>query len=151
MPPVHVLAALLLGALIPLQAGANARLSRSLADGQGSAWAASTVNFLVGLAVILVVLFSKGGGLAAFKGASSAPWWAWIGGLIGAAFVAGTVVCIPRLGAAEFLALAVLGQMLFSLAADHFGLVGLAVREVTPLRLLGVLLVAGGVALIKLK
>ena len=54
----------------------------------------------------------------------------------------------PRLGAAVFIGFAVAGQLIAGLVLDHYGLLGLAVREASPGRLAGVaLLIAGAVLL----
>ena len=78
-----------------------------------------------------------------------APWWVWLGGLLGAFYVLGSVVSAPRLGAATLVAVILAGQAVASLAVDHFGWVGFEENPVTPGRLLGVLLVAVGVALVR--
>ena len=57
---------------------------------------------------------------------------------------------VPRLGAATVLALIVVGQMLGSLAFDHFGLLGLAQHPVSPIRLAGAALLILGAVLIRL-
>jgi transporter family-2 protein len=59
------------------------------------------------------------------------------------------LLVIPQLGAAAFIALLVAGRMLASLAIDHFGLLGLVQRSVDLPRLLGVMLLIGGVVLIR--
>jgi uncharacterized membrane protein YdcZ (DUF606 family) len=58
-------------------------------------------------------------------------------GLLGAAYIAVTVVLAPRLGAASLIAALVAGQMAASLIVDHYGWIGFAQHAVTPLRLAG--------------
>lgn len=77
------------------------------------------------------------------------PLWAWSGGLFGAIFIGLALLVVPQLGAAAIIALLVAGQMLASLAIDHFGLLGLVQRCVDLPRLLGVMLLIGGVVLIR--
>lgn len=144
-PLALVLAAVLLGALLPLQAGANVRLSAHL---PGPAHAAA-VNFVVGAVVLLLAVAAWKPELPAPARVAQAPWWAWIGGVLGACFVLGAVLLTPRLGPAVFLAAMVAGQMLASLAIDHHGWLGFAVREVTPGRALGAALVLAGVILVR--
>jgi bacterial/archaeal transporter family-2 protein len=76
-----------------------------LRDALGSALIATIINFFVGLVAL--------GGLAPTTGARVAPgslpsvpaWaWAWLGGLLGATYVAAATVLGPRRGAAAFLA-----------------------------------------------
>ena len=73
----------------------------------------------------------------------------WIGGLLGAFYVLGSIVAAPRLGAVTLVALILAGQTLASLAVDHFGWVGFEEQPITPLRLAGVALLAAGVALVR--
>jgi transporter family-2 protein len=70
----------------------------------------------------------------------------WTGGPLGAFYVFASVILTPRLGAATTVAPILTGQVLPSLAIDHFGLFGVAAQEPpTPLRLLGATpIVAGG-------
>ncbi len=78
-----------------------------------------------------------------------APWWVWTGGLLGAIYVAASIVLVQRLGGAVAFSLVVLGQVLCALIVDHFGWLGLAQREISAGRLLGVMMVAGGVVMIR--
>jgi transporter family-2 protein len=77
------------------------------------------------------------------------PSWYWVGGLLGALYIAAAVVLAPRLGATTMIASVVAGQMLASLVLDHFGWVGFAEHHATPSRLAGVILVVAGVLLVR--
>lgn len=77
------------------------------------------------------------------------PWWAWSGGVFGAAFIALSILMIPKLGGAAFIALLVTGQMIASLVFDHFGWLGIPQRPVDVGKLAGVALLIGGVVLIR--
>lgn len=79
----------------------------------------------------------------------SAPWWIWTGGLLGAVYVAVSIVLVQRLSAAVAFSLVVFGQMVCALILDHFGWLGLGQHEVTPGRLAGVALVVVGVVMIR--
>jgi transporter family-2 protein len=76
-------------------------------------------------------------------------WWAWTGGFFGAIYIAISILLVPRLGTATFVALLVTGQMLASLAFDHYGLFGVTEHPANPARLLGAALLIGGVLLIR--
>jgi transporter family-2 protein len=56
---------------------------------------------------------------------------------------------VPRLGVALTFSLIVAGQMLITLVLDHFGFLGVPVKEVSLMRILGVILITGGVVLIR--
>ena len=134
---------LLIGAVLPLQALLNARLG-ALSHG---ALFASLASFVVGtLALLLVWLATRPPALDAGT-LARIPWWAWSGGLMGAAFVVVSTVMIPRLGAAALICLVVFGQLVGSLLLDHFGVLHPR-QPADPLRILGVVLVAAGALLV---
>jgi transporter family-2 protein len=134
---------LLAGAGLPLQAGINAQLIRWA----GHAITSALVSFAVGTACLAVVaLASRVPWPAALAGA---PAWAWMGGPIGAVFVAAAAVLAPKLGAAFFVGVVVAGQMVASILLDHFGVLGFARHPVSAMRLVGALLLVAGVALIR--
>ena len=142
---VLVLLAIGLGVLLPVQAGINAQLRVTL----GEPLTAALVSFLVG-----TVALALGGTLARAPlplgpAWAASPWWHWIGGVLGAVYVAGAIVLAPRLGAATLVAAVVAGQMITSLVLDHFGWVGFPLQEVTPARLLGAGLIVAGVMLVQ--
>jgi bacterial/archaeal transporter family-2 protein len=56
---------------------------------------------------------------------------------------------VPRFGAATVLALLVVGQMIGSIAFDHYGILGLAEQPASPIRLLGAAFLILGVVLIR--
>jgi transporter family-2 protein len=77
------------------------------------------------------------------------PLWAWGGGIFGAIFIALSIVTIPKLGGAGYIALLVTGQMLAGMAFDQFGWLGIPERQIDVPRLLGVALLVAGVVLIR--
>jgi transporter family-2 protein len=76
-------------------------------------------------------------------------WWMWIGGLLGAFFVAGIVILLPRLGVALSFSLVIAGQMAIAILFDHFGWMGTTVREISLGKIAGALLLIAGVFLIR--
>jgi transporter family-2 protein len=77
------------------------------------------------------------------------PWTLYLGGIFGLAIVIAMAYVFPKIGGAMAIACMVLGQGIAALLADHFGLMGLPRNPVTLTRIAGVLLVAGGVVLIR--
>jgi transporter family-2 protein len=142
----YILLAVVAGFCLPTQAGINAQLNLW----SRSAILTATISFAVGtigLAVYALILRVP---LPAVDAVRHHPWWVWSGGLLGAFLVASTVVLAPRLGAASMIALIVAGQMLASICLDHFGWLGYPVHSINGFRLLGAILLVGGVALIRL-
>ncbi len=132
------------GGATALQAPTNARLAGALASPVNAAF----VSFLVGTAALGVLALT----LQARPDAAAAralPWWTWIGGLYGAIFVVSAAWGVPRLGVALTVILMVAGQILISVLLDHFGALGVPKQPLNLTRVLGVLLVFGGVLLVR--
>ena len=141
----YLVLAFAIGCMIPLQAAINARLRDHL---EHSTLLAALVSFTVGtlaLAVMAVVTQQR---WQALGGIAQAKAWQLTGGLLGAVFVFATTLLAPKIGLAKMAALVIAGQVVLSLVADHFGWIGLAVREVTPVRAVGAVLVVVGVLMV---
>ena len=141
----YYLFAIAAGAMLPVQFGINAQLAAWL----GSPLRATFVSFVVGAGVLLVATLLFARGISEGRELGSAPWWVWVGGFLGAFYVLGSVVTAPKLGAAALFAFILAGQAIASLAVDHFGWVGFEENPITPGRLLGLALVAAGVAAVR--
>jgi transporter family-2 protein len=70
--------------------------------------------------------------------------------LVGAFYVLGSVVAAPRLGAVTLVALILAGQAVSSLLVDHFGWVGFEEQPISIGRVAGMLMLAAGVALVRI-
>jgi bacterial/archaeal transporter family-2 protein len=141
----YYLFAVAAGAMLPIQFGINAQL----ASWVGSPVRATFVSFAVGAAVLLVATLLFARSWPGTDRLGAAPWWVWVGGCFGAFYVLGSVVTAPKLGAAALFAFILAGQAVASLAVDHFGWVGFDENPVTPGRLLGLAMVAAGVAAVR--
>jgi bacterial/archaeal transporter family-2 protein len=141
-----ILLALAAGAMLPVQAGINAQLAEYL----GSPLRAALVSFAVGVMVLIPVVALFARGLPSGDRLSAAPWWVWLGGVLGAFYVAGSIASAPRLGAVTLIAVVLAGQALASLAVDHFGMVGFEENPATVGRVAGLLLIAAGVLFVRL-
>ena len=107
------------------------------------------ISYFVGLMSMVVFAIVMREPIPAWGVMARLPWWAWSGGFFGAVFIAIAIFLVPKLGAATFIALFVAGQLLASLAFDHFGWLGLTVRPIDGTKLLGAALLVGGVVLIR--
>ena len=136
--------AALLGAALSLQVGLNAALRAQLGH---PVWAA-LASFLVGTVVLGLFGWIARAPLPAMGQFAQVPLWAWTGGALGALYVASSTVLGPLLGAAALTGLVVAGQMTMALAIDQYGLVGFQQQSMTLSRLIGALLVVGGVLLL---
>ena len=140
-----ILIALLLGAGLTIQSGINASLRSHL----GHPLHATVINFVIGLVAVLLYATVAGIGRPPTALLQRTPLWMLTGGLIGGAYVVGTVILAPRLGAAVLVSLLVTGQLTTALIVDHFGLLGFPQQPVTLARALGGALLIGGVVLMR--
>ena len=79
--------ALLIGCGGPVQAGINSTLAKTL----GHPLLGAVTNTMVATLVILIVMITFRVPLPTLKAISSAPWYAWFGGFIGAFAVFGAL------------------------------------------------------------
>ena len=140
-----LLMALLAGISVPTQAGINAQLGLWTR----SPVLASTISFAVGTLTLVIYSLATRIPLPLLASAANHPWWIWFGGMLGAFFVTATIILVPKLGATAMVALILAGQMLASLLLDHFGLLGYPLHPISLGRIAGVLMLCGGVWLIK--
>lgn len=135
------------GFLVPIQSGANARLSQGLDDTS----LAVIVSLFTGMVGLLLVRAASGMPWPSLARLATVPWWAFAGGLISAAYLGVAAKASPLLGVALFSAAFVFGQFACSITLDHFGWMGFPVRELTLSRLLGVGLIIAGVLVVRFK
>ena len=138
------LLAFVAGALIPVQAAANAALSKSL---QGNVAFAALTLFVVAGAVSAGAALLAGGQMPTAAALRAAPWWSYLGGVIVAFYVFTITFLAPRLGVGTAISLIVTGQIVAALTIDHFGLLRSLTFPLTPTRLVGAVLMAVGVFL----
>jgi bacterial/archaeal transporter family-2 protein len=131
------------GCLVGMQAPINSRLGKTI----GTLPAAS-FSFIVGTAALVLITVIVQGGLGALGGVGRAPWWALVGGLLGAVYVATALVAVRTLGAAGLTAVVIFGQLGVSVVIDRFGLLGIARHPVGAQRVIGLVLLALGVTLV---
>lgn len=120
-------AALIAGAVVPFQAGANASLGRAL----GHPLWATVISLLISLICVLPVMLAMKVSLPTFAGLSGQPKWIWVGGIAGVLYITAAILLAPRLGAAGFMTSVIAGQLIASVLIDHFGIVGFASKAIT--------------------
>ncbi|MDB5647121.1 DMT family transporter [Methylobacterium sp.] len=137
--------ALLAGIANALQSGTNATLSKSLAQ----PFAAAIVVSLVGAMTLLVVGLVLGRfALPTIGDIRSVPPWAWMGGVMGAFLILSQLFVAQQIGAAPYFGFLITAGVLTSILLDHFGWIGFAQHPASPWRILGGLLMVGGIALV---
>jgi transporter family-2 protein len=131
------------GVSVALQQVLNANLRGQL----DSSWWAGFISYLVGMLAMLVVALGSGEPLLSRVRQTS--WISWGGGICGAFFISTAIFTVPRFGAATVLTLIVVGQMVGSLAFDHFGLFGVPQHSINLGKLLGAAFLILGVVLVR--
>jgi bacterial/archaeal transporter family-2 protein len=135
---------LLIGACGATQAGLNARLRLALY----SPIQAAFISFVTGTLLLGALTLISGEPWSTRAALAALPWWAWLGGLLGAFNVAMSVYLAPRLGALSLAISIVCGQVLASMLLDHNGWLGYPRIELSGQRLLGAVLIIAGVCLV---
>ena len=141
LPMILVLVA---GGLIALQAPTNAILGRA----GGSPVLAALISFVVGTIALALVWIGTGNRPRASSFAG-VPWYAWLGGLYGATFVAVAAYAAPRIGLASLITIGIAGQIIMAMWVDHVGALGLPKDPFSAVKLGGALLVVAGVILVR--
>jgi transporter family-2 protein len=136
--------AFLVGAVITVQIGTNTRLKEAFGEALPAVIISSSLGVLILVAIVVIarVPWPSGGDIA------GAPWWAWLGGALGAVYAISTVLLARTLGAATLTALVVTGQLVCSVALDHFGFLGFTEHAISVGRVVGCLLMVAGLVLI---
>jgi transporter family-2 protein len=140
-----IIIALVSGAILPIQATINFRLSKNT----GGPIIAAFISFAVGtIGLFLYLITTRQVNLRVFF-ANPSPWWIWIGGLIGAIYVSSIVFLVPRLGVALAFSLVIAGQMITAMIFDNFGWLGVNLQPISFGKIIGALLLIAGVVLIR--
>lgn len=143
----YAVLAVVVGSLFPMQTAANALLAKSI----GGPIAATTVSFTIGWFALLIINTLVFRQFPAWSALTATPLYLLLmGGVIGAVFLSVNVLLAPRLGAAATLCFVIAGQLVAALAIDRAGLFEFTVRELSPGRIFGVLLVFCGAVLVRL-
>lgn len=140
---VLFLAALAAGLSNPFQSGLNAELNRQLAK---PLWTTIFV-YLSGLAALLLLQAVAREAIPASR-IAAVPWWAWLGGLVSIISTIVGLTVAQKLGSGIFTGTSLTASILTSVALDHFGLIGFRQHAASPARLVGCVLMVGGLWLI---
>ena len=140
---IAVMATAVAGGLVALQAPINSGLGKAV----GSLPAAS-FSFAIGLVALVGITFVSGEGFGQIGEIGGLSWYYLIGGLLGAVYVTTVLISVRTLGAGGVTAATIAGQLSMSVLLDQLGILGLAQRQLTPARVVGVGLLAAGVFLV---
>ena len=133
------------GAAIAVQAPINARLAAHVGDPV----AAAAISFLGGFLVLGLLTVIRGA-VPGLTETTLVPWWAWLGGALGAFYVWAAIWSVGMLGVVSLVAALIFGQLAAALLIDATGAFGVVVREISPTRILAILFVGAGLVLSRL-
>lgn len=140
------LAAVLSGCLSAVVGAILASLGQVI----GSAIQATTVLFAIAT-VVMIVYCCLGGSIVKTRKAftTSAPWWIWMGGILGAVIVYGNAWLIPLIGVSAFMMALLIGQLLLSLLMERQGWLGAPKKHISWTQYAGIIIMLAGVFMIK--
>ncbi len=109
---IYILLSLFNGVCIGMSRTLNGRLSMAR-----NAFYASLCNHVVGFIFLTVVIVCIDNGFSGFH--FNAPWYAYLGGALGALFVAINSYVLPRTGSTQAAMLIISGQMISGVIIDY--------------------------------
>jgi len=138
---VYLIIALVAGVALATQSAINTQLAKAMS---GEAVIATFISFAVGTIVLFFIAWVKTDLWGNLSAIPSQPWWKLIGGILGAIVVFTTVLLAPKLGITAMLFFIIVGQLITATTIDHFGLIGMPIREVNITKFIGLIIVAFG-------
>ena len=138
---VYLIIALAAGVALATQSAINTQLAKAMS---GEAVIATFISFAVGTIVLFFIAWVKTDLWGNLSAIPSQPWWKLIGGVLGAIVVFTTVLLAPKLGITAMLFFIIVGQLITAATIDHFGLIGMPIREVNVTKFIGLIIVAFG-------
>lgn len=132
------------GMLQAAGAAMGGQLNKSLQN----PWLATSVSFMLVLFATVGLFACMPRPLPTVGDITSMPWWAPLGGIVGAVAVLAGFLLIQKLGAGPVNGVTITANILASLAIDHFGLLRMEQHSMNWQRAFGAALMIGGVSLI---
>jgi len=111
-------------------------------------WLASVVSFLPVVAFLLCLFLCLPKPMPTTDSLATMPWWAPLGGLIGAGAVVAGLMFVDRVGAGTLAGLTITANILMSLVIDKYGWFNVEIHPLSIGRTIGAVLMVVGVYLI---
>ena len=139
---------LVASSLNAVQTGCNTRLQK----GVQQPLLAAAIVYAAGLSALLLALATvravKGPGSVPLAPLTRLPWWALVGGLLGACYILSMITQPDRIGAGAFMAVSLVTTIATSVLIDHFGWLGMRPHPATLWRIVGCVVMVVGVMLV---
>ena len=149
MTSVYIFLMVMAGAAVAAQVAINAQLRVVATSGLWATNISFAVTLVTGLAALGLGVLVGRAPLPSPAALAGAPWWIWLGGLGGFAYVLLALVTAHRISATVVATAGILGQLFASVLIDHYGWLGMPVQRASPARLVGLALLAGGLVFIR--
>ncbi|MGE8002581.1 DMT family transporter [Lysinibacillus sp. NPDC093216] len=135
------------GILLAIQIAINGQLGKVLNSSSHAAF----VSFLVGTITLIIVVGVMDRSYTNIKEPikQSAPWWVWIGGILGGSYVLINVFLVDQIGNGQTVVLVLFGQITGSLMVEKFGLFNSSKNQIKPIQIFGLIVMIVGVFLIR--
>ena len=142
---LSLLLALISGVLMAVQGSLNTTLSKVV-----GLLETTFIVHITGTILLMILLFILKMGRGNLYALPEAPWYAYLGGVIGVGIIYLVAASIPEVGVANATTAIIIGQVLTAIIIDHFGAFGLEKMPYGWSQFLGLtLLVIGGKLLLK--
>jgi transporter family-2 protein len=145
MKLVYTLIVLCIGCFLAIQGSINTQLTTYLKHPLQGA----LVNFIVGTVCLVGLNFIFRTALPDFSHVKTAPFYLFLGGMLGAIFVSSVIFFIPKIGVTTVLAASIAGQLIAASIIDHYGFFGISIHQISAGRIIGILLLLSGIFLIQ--
>jgi len=132
------------GALQSCGAAMNGQLNKYVVN----PWLASAISFALITFFFLGATLIMPHPLPTRDQLAQLPWWAVVGGLVGAVQVYAGLTLVNKVGAGPFVGFTVTAALITSLLIDHFGWFRMQPHPLNAGRIIGGVLLVGGISLI---
>ncbi len=137
--------ALCAGGLLPIQGAINSHLGKIL----NHPLQATFISFFGAVIVLVLLLIGLSPSWPSVAQLKATPAVYFTGGIYGVIFVTAILTLTPRIGIANTLVATIIGQLIVSVALDHFGVFGLQRLPLNGYRVLGCVGLVGSLYLIQ--
>ena len=134
-----LLLAFISGVLMAVQGSLNTALSKTV-----GLLETTFVVHITGTILLVVLLFGFRMGKGNLGILSEAPWYAYLGGVVGVAIIYLVAASIPEVGVANATTAIIIGQVVTAIIIDHFGAFGLEQASYGWNQIIGLILLAIG-------
>lgn len=145
---IWLLVGLFTGMMPPMQTAVNGALSAET----GSFIYSAMISFSAGTAALLIIslIVSRKISIKFKMGLSKIKLWHFLGGPLGAVYVACNILLMPELGTTLTMMAAITGQILMGLLIDQFGMFGLPRQSIDSRRIVAVVIIFSGIILLQM-